>query len=166
MSLLSKVFSPPMFPVLLIFEFWFFFHGFVKNNISDLFSHGAQKLSEAVYGVLLLRQVGDSRNSWFWPCSQGIDLRIDLANNFLREPMIHPDGFRPSSLLFDKDAPGYIWLFACLKRSFLLAIIMNLVHEKVFLVNTASKHTFFDDDSHCIWVLRQNRIFVSWIFRP
>ena len=80
--------------------------------------------------------------------------------------MVHPDGFRPSSLLLDKDAPRHIWLLTRLERSRLLAIIMNLVHENVFLINTAGKHTFFDGNSHRVWVLRQNRVFISRIIRP
>ena len=61
--------------------------------------------------------------------------------------MVHPDGFRPSSLLLDKDTPRHIWLLTCLERSRHLAIIMNLVHENVFLINTAGKHTFFENIS-------------------
>ena len=129
--------------------------------VSNLFSHGAQILSEAVDRIFLQREISDSRSPRFWPGCNSLILRIHLTNNFLREPMVHPDGFRPSSLLLDKHAPGHIWLFTCLERGRQLAIIMNLVHENVFLINIAGKHTFFDGDSHCIWVLRQNRILVS-----
>jgi hypothetical protein len=72
--------------------------------------------------------------------------------------VVLPDGFWSSFDLLDEYAPAYIRMFAYFTLGFRLSIIMNLIHEVIVAVYLALEHSFFDDHSHGLWLLRQNRI--------